>query len=152
MLNLNNQVIGMNTAIVTTSGSSAGIGFAVPSDKIQPVMRDMIRKDKAKQGLRPKMGYLGVTIIKGKPGNWIDSVCQWFLQLPQAGLRGIQTTSDGMLTFGDSIRAVGGNVVDTFDDLECELQTRVRDEEITITVNNATGERRIVYVKLGSKQ
>ena len=151
LLNLNNQVIGMNTAIVTTSGSSAGIGFAVPSDKIQPVVRDMIRKDKAEQGLRPKMGFLGITIIKGKPGNWIDSVANGSPAF-KAGLQGIQTTSDGMLTFGDSILAIGGNAVDTFDDLERELQTRVRDEEITITVNDATGERRILYVKLGSKQ
>jgi len=151
LLNLNSQVVGINTAIVTTSGSSAGIGFAVPSDKIEPVVRDMIRKDKAEQGLRPKMGFLGVTIIKGKSGNWINSVAPGS-PAEMAGLRGIQTSVEtGLLSFGDSIVAIGGKAVESYVELEQELQSRVRDEEVAITLQNAKGERRISYIKLGSK-
>jgi S1-C subfamily serine protease len=150
LLNLEGQVIGINTAIVSTSGSSAGVGFAVTSDQVEPAVRDMIRKDKAEQGQRPKVGYLGIDIIKGKAGNWINTVSQ-DSPAEKAGLRGVQEDANGLLTLGDGIVAIGGNVVKTFEELERELQTRVRDEEIPITLQNSTSGRRIVYVKLGSK-
>jgi len=69
-----------------------------------------------------------------------------------AGLRGIQTSVEtGLLSFGHSIVAIGGKAVESYVELEQELQSRVRDEEVAITLQNAKGERRISYIKLGSK-
>merc|ERR1712137_532062 len=63
LLNLKGEVVGINTAIITTSGSSAGIGFAVPSDQIQPVVQRILQKDQIENGVRPNMGWLGISVV-----------------------------------------------------------------------------------------
>lgn len=97
LLNLKGQVVGVTTAIVTTSGSNAGIGFAIPADQVAPTVANMIHRDKrnkmAKQ--QPAMpqkrpAWLGVSVLpinfynnsnddsgensKRQPLNWVVSV------------------------------------------------------------------------------
>jgi S1-C subfamily serine protease len=154
LLNFDGQVIGVNTAIVTTSGSSAGIGFAIPSDKVKPVVNDMVRSDRISSGSRPEAGYLGAAIAKSplsKPGNWITTVEP---QSPadKAGLKPLQLL-DGRVIYGDAIVAVAGNFVETYEDLLAQLDTRVQGEELALTVEDGkTGDKRVIYVKLGKKQ
>lgn len=54
LLNMKGQAIGMNTAIFSRSGSSAGIGFAVPSNVIREIANQLITHGKARRG------FLGV--------------------------------------------------------------------------------------------
>lgn len=154
LLNLDGQVIGVNTAIVTTSGSNAGIGFAIPSDKVQPVVNDMIRDDRVSSGSRPDVGYLGVAIAKSplsKAGNWILTVAPGS-PADAAGLKALQLC-DGCVVYGDAIVAVAGNSVDTYEDLLAQLDIRVEGEELALTVEDGeSGDKRVVYVKLGKKQ
>ena len=56
LFNLNGEVIGVNTAIISPSGGSIGIGFAVPSKTVMPVI-DQLRKYK-----EVRRGWLGVRI------------------------------------------------------------------------------------------
>jgi serine protease Do len=56
LFNLNGEVIGVNTAIISPSGGSIGIGFAVPSKTVVPVI-DQLRKYK-----EVRRGWLGVRI------------------------------------------------------------------------------------------
>jgi S1-C subfamily serine protease len=49
------RVVGMNTAITTTSGSSAGIGFAIPVDTLNRVVPHLIARGGAE---RPKLGFI----------------------------------------------------------------------------------------------
>ena len=58
LLNLNSEVIGMNTAIVTNMGSGGymGIGFAIPSNLIQHVMEELIETGSVTRG------FMGVTL------------------------------------------------------------------------------------------
>ncbi|MBR0645676.1 trypsin-like peptidase domain-containing protein [Plastoroseomonas hellenica] len=56
LFNTNGEVIGINTAIYSPSGASAGIGFAVPSDLARPVIEQLIR------GGRVDRGWLGVSV------------------------------------------------------------------------------------------
>jgi len=155
LLNLNGQVIGVNTAIVTTSGSNAGIGFAIPSDKVQPVVNDMVRSDRISTGSRPDMGFLGVGIVKSplsKPGIWISAV-QPQSPADDAGLKPLQLLDNGRVIYGDAISAVAGNFVETYEDFLKQLDSRVQGEELALTLEDGeTGEKRVVYVKLGSKQ
>jgi serine protease Do len=53
---LNGRVIGVNTAIYSTTGSSAGVGFAIPADTADQVTRQLI------SGGRITRGYLGATV------------------------------------------------------------------------------------------
>ena len=56
LVNVDGQVIGINTAILSRSGGNQGIGFAVPSNLTRQVMTSLIR-----DGRVPR-GYLGVTV------------------------------------------------------------------------------------------
>ncbi len=56
MFNMDGEVIGINSAIVSPSGGSVGIGFAVPSELAQPVIEQL------REYRRVKRGWLGVRI------------------------------------------------------------------------------------------
>jgi serine protease Do len=56
LFNLNGQVVGVNTAIISPSGGSIGIGFAVPSNTVVPVI------DQLREFREVRRGWLGVRI------------------------------------------------------------------------------------------
>lgn len=62
MFNIHGEVIGVNTAIFSTTGGSMGIGFAVPSAIAQNVTSQLIEYG------RTKRGWLGVRIQEVTPG------------------------------------------------------------------------------------
>jgi S1-C subfamily serine protease len=150
LLNLEGRVVGVNTAIVTTSGSNAGIGFAVPSDKVQPAVQEIVRSDRLKKS---RAGYLGVGILKlgaNVTKLWINRLDPGS-PASKAGMVPLELQGSGRVIYGDAIVAVGGNFVSYYDDLVRELHGRVVGEEVAITLERADGERRVVYVKLSEK-
>src|SRR5688572_10324337 len=54
MFDLNGNVIGINSALISPTGSSVGIGLAIPAELAKPVI------DSLRRGQRPQRGYLGV--------------------------------------------------------------------------------------------
>lgn len=56
LVNLDGEVIGINTAIITTSGGYQGLGFAIPVNKAKIILSKLIRGEKI------LYGWLGVTI------------------------------------------------------------------------------------------
>ena len=56
LVNIKGEIIGINTAIFTRSGGYQGIGFAIPINMAQAVLRDLIEKG------RVTRGWLGVVI------------------------------------------------------------------------------------------
>lgn len=56
LVNLQGQVVGINTAIATRSGGYQGIGFAIPIDMAKAIMNDLLTEGRAIRG------WLGVTI------------------------------------------------------------------------------------------
>lgn len=56
LVNLRGEVVGINTAVATSVGQFAGVGFAIPIRMAQHVMRDLIANGKVRRG------YLGVII------------------------------------------------------------------------------------------
>jgi serine protease Do len=56
LFNMNGEVIGVNTAIISPTGGSIGIGFAVPSDTVQAVVQQL------KEFGEVRRGWLGVKI------------------------------------------------------------------------------------------
>ena len=56
MFDLNGNVIGINSALISPTGASVGIGLAIPTELAQPVI-EALRK-----GQRPSRGYLGVSL------------------------------------------------------------------------------------------
>jgi serine protease Do len=56
LLNVENEVIGVNTAIVSGSGGYMGIGFAIPSNMLKQIMSQLIKEGQVTRG------FLGVTL------------------------------------------------------------------------------------------
>src|SRR5438874_8901629 len=54
MFDLNGNVIGINSALISPTGASVGIGLAIPAEAARPVIDSLIK------GRRPSRGYLGV--------------------------------------------------------------------------------------------
>ena len=59
------EVVGVNTMIISTSGSSAGIGFAVPSDSVRNSTESIIDLDKEKRSTQKRRGWLGIDVALG---------------------------------------------------------------------------------------
>ena len=109
------RLIGMNTAIYSPSGASAGIGFAVPVDTVNRVVPQLIAKGRY---VRPALGISvdealnaqvtealqveGVAVLSVTPGSGAA----------RAGLRAAQISRRGRIVPGDIITAVEGRPVD----------------------------------------
>jgi serine protease Do len=63
LINLRGEVIGINTAIISRSGGSQGIGFAIPSNTVRTALESLL-----KQG-RIIRGYLGIQTRGLQPGQ-----------------------------------------------------------------------------------
>jgi serine protease Do len=56
MFDLDGNVIGINSALISPTGASVGIGLAIPTELAKPVIDSLMR------GQRPQRGYLGVSL------------------------------------------------------------------------------------------
>jgi S1-C subfamily serine protease len=110
------RLIGINTAIYSPGGASAGIGFAVPVDAVNRVVPLLIRGGKYicpalgvefDEGLNLRLtrllGIEGVVVLRVAPGSAAEA----------AGLKGAALTRDGGIVPGDTIIEVDGKPVDS---------------------------------------
>jgi S1-C subfamily serine protease len=118
------RLIGVNTAIFSPSGASAGIGFAVPVDVVNRVVPRLIadggyvrpdlgiRTDaQLNEALSARLGVQGVFVLDVVPGS----------TAAVAGLRPAQLTADGGFIPGDIITAVAGRPVSRVPELLAAL-------------------------------
>ena len=56
MFDLDGNVIGINSALISPTGASVGIGLAIPAEAAKPVIDSLMK------GQRPQRGYLGVSL------------------------------------------------------------------------------------------
>ena len=63
LVNLRGEVIGINTAIISRSGGSQGIGFAIPSNTVRVALESLLKNG------RIIRGYLGIQSRAGQPGQ-----------------------------------------------------------------------------------
>ena len=108
------RLIGVNTAIVSPSGASAGIGFAIPVDVVNRVVPELIRAGRVRnpgigiiagqEATAARLGIDGVVILRVLRGS----------PAAQAGLRGVDAQSG---TIGDVIISAGGQEVHRLADL-----------------------------------
>jgi serine protease Do len=123
LVNLRGEVIGINTAIVSGSGGSQGIGFAIPSNIVRTALESLL-----KQG-RIIRGYLGIMTRAAQPGQ------------PPADTDGVvvdevlpnSPAAEAQIQKGDLIRKFDGHEIKTFDALrslvaQAELNKKVELE------------------------
>lgn len=133
LLDSSGQLIGMNTMIFSRSGSSAGIGFAVPTKYVRKLVPELIEHGK------PQRVGLGVEIVndsiarrQGIEGVIIQATASGS-PAAKAGLRGLQRSAQGT-SLGDIIVAIDGEKVRNFDDLYNLLDLHSPGENVTVTV------------------
>ncbi|HEY7666439.1 MAG TPA: trypsin-like peptidase domain-containing protein [Xanthobacteraceae bacterium] len=125
------RVIGVNTAILSPSGTSAGIGFAIPIDSVNRVVPELIRKGSvptpgigivaANEAAATRAGVEGVVILRTLPGSSAE----------RAGLRGVDQRAGKL---GDVIVAVDGKPVRRLADLTEELERVGVGKQVDLTV------------------
>lgn len=152
LLNYQGQVVGVNTAIITTmGGANTGIGLAVPSDAVRDMIKSKIQEDKRKHSTTRRPGYLGVQILRVN-----DSIC-WISRVrpnspaARAGLKGMEVDSEtASVAYGDAIVAVNGNEIKSFNELQQDLWSRRQGEILSVTIQQGKdpARRRVVEVRL----
>ena len=131
------RLIGVNTAIYSPSGASAGIGFAVPVDTVKRVVPQLIAHgryvaprlgivadDQISRRITRRLGTDGVLVLRVEPGSGAGA----------AGLRGTKVRSDGAIVPGDIIRQIDGQSVADLSDLYRILERRKPGQTVTATV------------------
>ena len=147
------RLIGINTAIYSPSGASAGIGFAVPVDTVARIVPELITHGKV---ARPRLGIeidaalsdlvtgrLGVegVLLRGvTPNSPAASV----------GLRGTSRDRDGIIP-GDIVQEIDGKKVTTRDELLGRLGNYRPGDQVTLTVWRERQTRK-VRVTLGAAE
>ncbi|MDQ8729347.1 trypsin-like peptidase domain-containing protein [Bradyrhizobium sp. LHD-71] len=131
LLDSGGRLIGVNTAILSPSGTNAGIGFAIPVDIVNRVVPELIRTGRvptpgigivaANESVATRLGADGVVIVNVAPGS----------PAARAGLRGVDMRTG---TVGDVIVEANGNPVRRLADLTDVLEKTKIDDNVTLTV------------------
>jgi S1-C subfamily serine protease len=145
LLDSSGELIGMNTVIVSPSGASSGVGFAIPVDIIKKIVPEIIRFGKAvRPGLpltlltddyaqRFRIKGRGVAIVEVTSGS----------QAEKAGLAGIQRDRRGTYYLGDIVTAVDATKVTSYDDLFTALENYKIGDAVTLTIEREGKSRRV---------
>jgi S1-C subfamily serine protease len=133
LLDSRGQLIGMNTMISSKSGSSSGVGFAVPVSAIRQTVPEVIHNgNKKRAGLGITLFDDQVARANGVEGVVIDSV-QRGTPAQQAGLRGLRKRRDGVF-LGDVIVALGTHRIRDSKDLHEALSQHKAGDNVEVTI------------------
>lgn len=130
LINLAGQVIGVNSQILSQSGSNSGVGFAIPSDLVVRVANELIDHGSV------SYSYIGIGVgVRGITDGDVNLAMIESLNLPnnlrgvvvgsvleggpaaQAGLQEPQGSFDTGLQSADIITAINGEQIDGFNQL-----------------------------------
>jgi S1-C subfamily serine protease len=117
LLNSLGQLIGVNTQIISPSGASAGIGFAIPVNTVKKVIpqleeygrevRPQIGIYNLQDALAQRQGISGVAIVQVAPGGPAEA----------AGMTGMRQNPRGEVLLGDVIVEIDGMPIAGQDDM-----------------------------------
>ncbi len=117
LLNLNGELIGINTAILAPGGGSVGIGFAIPSNMAQTLATQLIQSGEIKRGL---LGIKGTEMsadlakafnLNVQRGAFVSEV------LPNSG------SAKAGIKSGDVIVSLNGKTLNSFAELRSRIAT-----------------------------
>jgi len=131
------RLIGVNTAIYSPSGASAGVGFAVPVDTVNRVVPQLIARGRyvgpslgieVDQNLNAvvtaRLGIRGVFVLRVIPGS----------AAAEAGLKAALLEADGTFIAGDIITAINGRAVADVQSLIARLDDFQVGDKVMVTL------------------
>jgi S1-C subfamily serine protease len=148
LLDSSGALVGMNTLIISPSGTSSGLGFAVPVDLIKKIVPEIIQFGKV---TRPGVG--GITFVPDEYASRAGTEGAIIRDVPRdtqaygLGLRGLGRDSYGRLYIRDVITAIEGTKVKSYDDFFSALDNFKIGETVTLTVER-DGKSRKVQIRL----
>jgi len=133
LLDSRGYLIGMNTAIISRSGASNGIGFAVPSNTIKRIVSQIIKHGKVIQPaigvqllddrIAQEIGIIGVIVaevLRGTPAA-------------KSGLKGTKKNRYGSILLGDIIVKLDNQEIKSYDDVYNYLEKKQVGEFVEVT-------------------
>jgi serine protease DegQ len=117
LVNLNGELVGINTAIIAPSGGNVGIGFAIPSNMVKSLTSQLIEYGQVKRG------------VLGIKGNELTSdIAKAFDLEVQKGafvseVMDDSAAKDAGIKSGDVIFSMDGKSVDSFSELRAKIAT-----------------------------
>ncbi|MEF8815578.1 MAG: Do family serine endopeptidase [Salinibacter sp.] len=143
LVNLQGQLVGINTAIVSRSGGNQGIGFAVPSNTVERIATQIIEEGSVRRA------YLGVRYRKA-PETLVENE-----NLPKGSAIVSQVEEDAPaaeagLEAGDIITGINGNPLENYLQLGNQIASMRPGEEAALQINR-DGEARTLTVTLGAR-
>ena len=149
LLDMQGQVIGVNSAIATAPGSSQsgqsgniGVGFAIPSDQVSTTVQQLIRTGKAVHpviGVYLDSGYTGEGVRVADEGPNGQPAVNPDGPADKAGLRA-----------GDVVVKFDGRPVSSGNELVVAIRARTVGETVTLTIRRGGSERDVRMVLKGS--
>jgi S1-C subfamily serine protease len=128
------RLIGVNTAIYSPSGASAGIGFAIPVDTVNRIVPELIRYGKvtrpgigvqiAEDQIAERFGVNGVLVVDVVPGS----------AAAKAGLRPTRREASGRVRLGDVITAIDGKKVLSPNELYLTLENYKVGDAVNVSL------------------
>ena len=147
LLDSNGRLIGVNSAIYSPSGASAGIGFAIPVDVVKRLVPQLIARR------RPVVPGIGIIALPESIAerNQLEGVVVQEVAAgspaARAGLEGLRRARGGGFYVGDRIVAVNGKRVQSLDDLTHVFEQQGVGAIVELTVMRG-GERRTIKMPL----
>lgn len=144
LFNMDGQVIGVNTAILSPSGGSIGIGFSMSSNVVSHVV------DQLKQFGETRRGWLGVRIQDVTPDvaeamSLASSKGALITDVPDGPAK------EGGLQSGDVILSFNGTEISDVKSLTRTVADSPIGQEVPVVINRA-GTEQTVQIKLGRRE
>lgn len=132
------RLIGVNTAIFSTSGASAGIGFAIPVDEVNRIVPRLIRDGRL---IRPNLGITaapeawaraqnlppGVPVLRVAPNS----------AAARAGVVPFSRNGEGGIVPGDVITAINDDPIASFEDMLTAMERYQPGDRLSLTLSRA---------------
>jgi S1-C subfamily serine protease len=146
LLDNEGQLIGVNTAIVSPSGTLSGIGFAIPIDEVNRIVPAMIAK--LNETLKTESGPLvvrppkmGVRIAPDEftQSRGLEGALIWQVEpnspAARAGLRSTRVDREaGVMRLGDLITAIDGKPIRRSRDVSASLEGKQVGDTVQVTI------------------
>jgi putative serine protease PepD len=151
LLDSHGRMIGINSQILSPTGASAGVGFAVPVNIAKRIVPELLRSGEIR---RPKLGIStrDVEALKGQVELPVsDGVLIWQIApggpAANAGLRGLTQTENGDVEIGDVIVGIDNEKVGNTDELYRQLNKHAVGDQVQVQILR-NGRRMSVPVRL----